>query len=109
MAYRMTRGARRMSARMKPLHGGTILSSTHGTTPIEIDSDTDHDQTTRKSAGSSTRESKLSHAGPQCLLFMVVGRSNHPHLPRDNEEVNVHVKRLQAMLDMATVVDLVYD
>jgi hypothetical protein len=31
------------------------------------------------------------------------------HLPKDNEEVNAHVKRLQAMLDAATVVDLVLD
>jgi hypothetical protein len=28
-----------------------------------------------------------------------------PHLPKDNEEVTAHVKRLQAMLDVATVVD----
>jgi hypothetical protein len=28
-----------------------------------------------------------------------------PHLPKDNEEVNVHVKCLQAMLDAATMVD----
>jgi hypothetical protein len=32
-----------------------------------------------------------------------------PHLPKDNEEVNAHLKRLQAMLDAATVVDLVLD
>jgi hypothetical protein len=32
-----------------------------------------------------------------------------PHLPKDNEEVNVHVKCLQAMLDAATVVDPVLD
>jgi hypothetical protein len=30
---------------------------------------------------------------------------NSPHLPKDNEEVNAHVKRLQAMFDVATVVD----
>jgi hypothetical protein len=29
-----------------------------------------------------------------------------PHLLKDNEEVNAHVKRLQAMLDVATIVDL---
>jgi hypothetical protein len=28
-----------------------------------------------------------------------------PHLPKDNEEVNAHVKRLQMMLDAGTVVD----
>jgi hypothetical protein len=32
-----------------------------------------------------------------------------PHLPKDNEEVNVHVKHLQAMPDAATVVDPVLD
>jgi hypothetical protein len=32
-----------------------------------------------------------------------------PHLPKDNEEVNAHVKRLQAMLDVAMVADPVYD
>jgi hypothetical protein len=31
------------------------------------------------------------------------------HLPKDNEEVNVHVKCLQAMLDATTMVDLVHD
>jgi hypothetical protein len=32
-----------------------------------------------------------------------------PHLPKDNEEVNAHVKCLQAMLNSATVVDPVHD
>jgi hypothetical protein len=32
-----------------------------------------------------------------------------PHLPKDNEEVNTHVKMAQEMLDVATVVDPVYD
>jgi hypothetical protein len=32
-----------------------------------------------------------------------------PHLPEDNKEVNAHVKRLQAMLDAATVVDPALD
>jgi hypothetical protein len=32
-----------------------------------------------------------------------------PHLPKINEEVNTHVKHLQAMLDAATIVDLVLD
>jgi hypothetical protein len=32
-----------------------------------------------------------------------------PHLPKDNEEVNAHVKRLHVMLDIATVVDPVLD
>jgi hypothetical protein len=28
-----------------------------------------------------------------------------PHLPKDNEEVNAHLKHLQVMLDAATMVD----
>jgi hypothetical protein len=32
-----------------------------------------------------------------------------PHLPKDNEDVNTHVKHLQAMLDAATVADPVHD
>jgi hypothetical protein len=32
-----------------------------------------------------------------------------PHLPKENEEVNMHVKCLQAMLDAATVVDPILD
>jgi hypothetical protein len=32
-----------------------------------------------------------------------------PHLPKDNEEVNAHVKRLQAMLDAAIVADPIHD
>jgi hypothetical protein len=32
-----------------------------------------------------------------------------PHLPNDNEEVNAHMKRLQAMLDAAIVVDPALD
>jgi hypothetical protein len=32
-----------------------------------------------------------------------------PHLPKDNEEVNAHVKHLRPMLDAATLVDLVLD
>jgi hypothetical protein len=32
-----------------------------------------------------------------------------PHLPKDNEEVNTHAKRLQAMLDATTVPDSVHN
>jgi hypothetical protein len=32
-----------------------------------------------------------------------------PHLPKDNDEVNRYVKRLQAMLDTATVANPVHD
>jgi hypothetical protein len=45
------------------------------------------------------------HFDAECLGLKDNNRSTHPHLPNDNEEVNTHVKRLQAMLDAATVVD----
>jgi hypothetical protein len=32
-----------------------------------------------------------------------------PHQPKDNEEVNAHVKHLQMMLDATTVVDPTLD
>jgi hypothetical protein len=32
-----------------------------------------------------------------------------PHLPKDNEEVNTHVKRLRVMLDAATMVNPALD
>jgi hypothetical protein len=32
-----------------------------------------------------------------------------PHLPKDNELVNAHVKQLQVMLDVATVTDPVHN
>jgi hypothetical protein len=32
-----------------------------------------------------------------------------PYLPKDNEEVNVHVKRLQSMLDAVIMVDSIHD
>jgi hypothetical protein len=31
-----------------------------------------------------------------------------PHLPKDNEEVNVHVKWLKVMLDATSMIDLVH-
>jgi hypothetical protein len=34
---------------------------------------------------------------------------NHPHLRKDNEEINVRVKHVHAMLDVATIAELVYD
>jgi hypothetical protein len=39
---------------------------------------------------------------------MLVDQITH-HLPKDNEEVNTHVKCLQMMLDATTDADLVYD
>jgi hypothetical protein len=40
---------------------------------------------------------------------MLVDQITPPHLPKDNEEVSVYVKRLQAMLDAVTVADPVYN
>jgi hypothetical protein len=40
---------------------------------------------------------------------MLVDQITPPHLPKDNEEVSVYVKRLQAMLDVVTVADPVYN
>jgi hypothetical protein len=39
---------------------------------------------------------------------MLIDQIN-PYLPKDNEEVDTHVKRLQAMLDATTVVGSVHD
>jgi hypothetical protein len=39
---------------------------------------------------------------------MLVDQIN-PYLPKDNEEVNAHVKRLHAMLDAATVTDPIHN
>jgi hypothetical protein len=52
----------------------------------------------------------LPHSGVECLGLKDAHRSTDPpHLPKDNKEVNAHVKHLQAMLDAATVVDLTLD
>jgi hypothetical protein len=60
MACRMTQGTRRMSTRMEPLQGGTILSSTHDATLTEIISDIGHDRSVRNLIRSSTKESKIT-------------------------------------------------
>jgi hypothetical protein len=51
----------------------------------------------------------LPHSNTKCLGLKDAYQSTQPHLPKDNEEVNEHMKRLQAMLDVATVVDLALD
>jgi hypothetical protein len=53
-----------MSTQMKPLQGGTILSSTHNAILIEIDFDIGHDRSVRNSVGSSTRESMFTTHQP---------------------------------------------
>jgi hypothetical protein len=57
----------------------------------------------------STRGAGLTHSGAECLGLKDAHRSADPHLPKDNEEVNAHVKRLQAMPDTATMVDPTLD
>jgi hypothetical protein len=51
----------------------------------------------------------LLHSRAECLGLKDAYRSTHPHLPKDNEEVNAHMKHLQAMLDTTTVVDPALD
>jgi hypothetical protein len=49
-----------MSTQTEPLQGGTILSSTHDATLIEINFDIGHDQSMSNSVRSSTIESKFT-------------------------------------------------
>jgi hypothetical protein len=51
----------------------------------------------------------LLHSSRECLGLKDAHRSTHPHLPKDNEEVNAHLKHPQGMLDAATMVDPVLD
>jgi hypothetical protein len=55
------------------------------------------------------RRAGLPNAGPRHLGFKNAHRPTHTHLPKDNEEVNVHVMHLQVMLDATIMVDLVFD
>jgi hypothetical protein len=75
----------------------------------EIDSRTSHDQSVRKSVGSSTRGRRFTTLWHRMPWPQGCSSINSPHLPKDNEEVNAHVKRLQAMLDAATMVDPTLD
>jgi hypothetical protein len=43
------------------------------------------------------------------IIDQLTPSTPNPHLPKDNEEVNAHIKCLQAMLDAATLVDLALD
>jgi hypothetical protein len=52
--------------------------------------------------GDSTRSSTHSAHGEQVYHTTA-------HLPKDNEEVNTYIKCLQAMLDVAIVIDPVLD
>jgi hypothetical protein len=94
---------------MEPLQGGTIPCSTHDATLTEIDSDIGHDRSVKNSDGSSTRESKFTAHRPTMPWLQGCWLIKSPPSPKDNEEVNTHVKRLQALLDAATVADTIYD
>jgi hypothetical protein len=50
------------------------------------------------------------HSGAERLGLKDTYQSTHPaHLPKNNEEVNAHVKHLKVMLDVATMVDPALD
>jgi hypothetical protein len=83
---------------------------THNAAPIVNDYGIDHDQSMKRLVGSSTRESRSTIRHP--TMPWLQGCSSirsPPHLPKDNEEVNVHVKRLWAMLDVAMIADPAHD
>jgi hypothetical protein len=109
MACRMTWVHQMMSLGMALPRGDTTQSSIHGTQQTEIDSETGHDQSERKSVGLSTRGSRSTTLQHRTPWPQGCSSINSPHLLKDNEEVNTHMKRLQAMLDVATMVDPTLD
>jgi hypothetical protein len=85
MTCRMTQGNLMMSLGMVLLQGDTTQSSTNGAQQTKTDSETGHDQSQRKSVGSSTKESSftecwlttpclqgcsLNNSHPTCLKIM---------------------------------------
>jgi hypothetical protein len=77
----------------------------------------DRDQLRDRSRSIREEISRIEYQGEQVYRTpahntlasrMLIDQLTH-HLPKDNEEVNVHVKRLHAILDVATVVDPVLD
>jgi hypothetical protein len=90
--------------------GDTTQSSIHSAQQTEIDSRTGHNQPVMKLVGSSTRGSRSTtpwHRIPWPQRMLIDQLT--PHLSKDNEEVNAHMKHLQEMLDAAIIVDLVLD
>jgi hypothetical protein len=98
-----------MSLGMVLLRGGNTQSSIHGAQQIEIDSGPGHNQSVRKSVGSSTRGSRSTTLRHRMPWPQGCSSINSSHLLKYNKEVNTHVKCLQAMLDAATVVDPTLD
>jgi hypothetical protein len=83
----MTLEHQKISLRMGLHQGDTTQSSTHGVVLTKSDSETSQD----------TLASRI-------LIDQIT-----PHFPRDNIEVNMNVKHLQAMLDVATIANPVHD
>jgi hypothetical protein len=98
-----------MSLGMGLLRGATTQSSPHDAVQIEIDSETGHDQSARKLIRTSTKESRFIVCRPKMPWHPGCSSMNHPHLRKDNEEINVRVKHVHAMLDVATIAEPVYD
>jgi hypothetical protein len=98
-----------MSLGMSLPRGDITQSSIHGTQLTEIDFGTSHNQSKRKSVELSIRGPCLLHFDENALASRMLIDQLTPHLPKDNKEVNAHVKRLQAMLHATTVVDPTLD
>jgi hypothetical protein len=98
-----------MNPAMGLLEGDTTRSSTHGTDQSEKDSETGYDRCTRESVRLNIRESWFTARQPTMPWPQGCSLTKSPHLPKDNEDVNAQVKRLQAMLDATTVVDPAHD
>jgi hypothetical protein len=110
MACKMTLVHQMMSLGMVLPRGDITQSSIHDAQQIEIDYETGHGQSETKLVRLRTRGSRytaLWYKTPWPRVCLSI--NTHPHLPKDNEEVNAHVKRLQVMLDAATVVDTTLD
>jgi hypothetical protein len=100
LAREATQVCQKMSLEIVLLRGDTSRSSIHGAQQTEIDSETSHDQSVRKSVGSSMRGSRSTALQRRMPWPQGCSSINSPH---------THVKCLQAMLDTTTVVDLALD
>jgi hypothetical protein len=97
-----------MSLGMVLPRGDTTQRLINGAQQTGIDFRIGHDQSKRRWVRSSTRGSWSTVL--RCKTLWPQGCSSissppPPHLPKDNQEVTAHMKRLQAMLDVATVAD----
>jgi hypothetical protein len=64
MTYRMTQRHPMMNLGMELLRGDTTQSSTHDVQQTETDLEIGHDQSERKSVGSSTKENRSTERQP---------------------------------------------